>query len=73
MTSFLLARAVLEAASANTVSFFGQDLVEKYGWQRVVDHDNASHLNKHFSAELTHMASSKLVSLRRTILPWVWG
>ena len=52
MTRFLVARAVPEATSANTVSFFEQEVAGKCGWPRAVYHDNGSHFKKHFTGKV---------------------
>ena len=62
MTRFLVARAVPEATSANTVSFFEQEVAGKCGWPRAVYHDNGSHFKKHFTAKLEQMGVKQMTA-----------
>lgn len=43
MIRVLFARVVPSATSANTVSFFEQQIADKFGWPRAIYNDNGSH------------------------------
>ena len=62
MSRFLVARAVPEATSANTVSFFHQEVADKFGWPRAVYHDNGSHFKRHFTAKLEQMGVKQMTA-----------
>ena len=62
MSRFLVARAVPEATSANTVSFFQQEVSDKFRWPRAVYHDNGSHFKKHFTAKLEQMGVKQMMA-----------
>ena len=62
MSRFLVARAVPEATSANTVSFFQQEVADKFGWPRAVYHDNGSHFKRHFTTKLEQMGVKQMTA-----------
>ena len=62
MSRLLVARGVPEATSANTVSFFQQEVSDKFGWPRAIYHDNGSHFKNHFTTKLAQMGVKQMTA-----------
>ena len=62
MSRFLVAYIIPEATSVNTVSFFQQEIADKFGWPRAVYHDNRSYFKKHFITKLTAMGVKQITA-----------